>query len=281
MKFHNAFLLSLIFHIVFVGLFVLSYQFSVIEPELSSPPVPKIHAKTVSNERVEQLVKKIRQEQLAKKNDERKRLERLKKAEQAAKRKRKEQEQKAREARKRRELEERKLAALKKKRIKEENARKKKIAEEKKRRLKKEAEEKKRKARKEAERRAAEEKARQEAMEREMQAQMEVEAAELSAARHRQVLGEVSKYSTLIRGKVQRNWIEPERPGYCVFKVRLSQGGLVIGVTVVEGGRQHCESGQRAIYKSEPLPVPKDPAVFAELKSINFTLKSKDFDARR
>lgn len=297
MKFNHAILLSFIVHIGLVGLFVFSYQFSKIEQKQSAAPQSKINAKAINSKRVDQLVKKLKREQLDKKKNEVKRLNQLKKAEQASKRNRKEEERKADKARKqrkaaekKRKLEEKKAADLKKKRLIEEKSRKKKAAEEKKkkaeqarkrkaeekRRKEKEAE-KKRKAKAEAERKkkAAEEKARQEAVEREMQAQMDAEAAELLEAYHQQVMSEVSKYAALIKGKIYRNWINPERTGSCLFKVKVSQGGLVIGVTVLEGNTQHCESGQRAIYKSEPLPVSKDPDVFAKLKSINLTLKNE------
>jgi len=289
MKLSTAILISLVAHAALVALLMANFQFSPVEIKQSGTPQPQINAKAINSKRVEQLVSKLKQERLSKKREQEKRLQALKQAEEKARRKRLEEEKKAEDARKRRKkaeqtriAEEEKVANLKKKRIKDEKARKKKAEAEKKRKAeadrKKKAEaEKRRKAKAEAERKrkAAEEKARMEAMEREMQAQMDAEAAELNAAHRQQVLNEVDKYVTLIRGKIYRNWIEPEHAGYCIYKLQVSPGGLVIGLSVVEGDPMHCESGQRAIYKSEPLPVSKDPDVFAELKSINLTLGEK------
>ncbi len=301
MKLSTAIIVSIIAHVGVVVLLVLNFQFSKVEVKQSSATTPQINAKAVNSKRVEQLVEKLKQEKLSQKKQEQDRLDKLKQAEEDAKRKRREEEKKAADARKRhkkaeekRLSEERKAEDLRKKRIKDEQIRKKRIEKEKKekaeaerkrkvaaeaerKRKAKEEAERKRKAKEEAERqrKAAEEKARQEALEREMQQQMDAEAAELEAARNQQVSNEVDKFVSFITSRIRRNWIEPEREGYCIFKIKLSQGGLVIGVTTVDGQPQHCESGQRAIYKSEPLPVSKDPDVFKELKSIKLTLDNR------
>ncbi|MET1255775.1 cell envelope integrity protein TolA [Aliikangiella maris] len=309
MKLKLAILISVIAHVGLIALLVVNYKFSKVELKQSSAPVTQINVKAINSQRIEQLVKNIKDEKLEQQRKEKKRLEDLKKAEQEAQRKRKEEERKANEARLRQEQaeqkrkeEESKAADLKKKRIAEEQERKRqaeaekkqKEAAEKKRKAEAEAkrkaeaerkrkeEERKRKAREEAERKRkeAEEKARQEALEREMQAQMEAEAAELQAAHHAQVMNEVDKYITLIQGIIKRNWIEPEQLGMCKFKIKIAPGGLVIDVNVVEGGTQHCDSGRRAIYKSEPLPLSKDPDVFEQLKSINLTLDNRDNEAK-
>lgn len=124
----------------------------------------------------------------------------------------------------------------------------------------------------------AEAKALQEALEMEMLEQMEADSAELAEAYHEQKLNEVDKYVVLIRGKIYRNWIAPEVKGYCIYKLLVSPGGLILETKVVEGDDYHCESGKRAIFKSEPLPVSKDPEIFAELKSINLTLDNRNIE---
>ncbi|WP_444995017.1 cell envelope integrity protein TolA [Aliikangiella sp. IMCC44359] len=297
MKLKVAIFLSVLAHIGLIALLLSNFQFSKVELKQSGAPKPQINAKAVNSKRVEQLVEKLRKERLDKRKSEKQRLEQLKNAEKEAARKRKEEERKAEDARKKRKkaeeqrkLEEKKTADLKKKRIAEEKQRKKKAEAEKKRkaeaerkrkadaeRKRKEEAERKRKAKEEAERKrkAAEEKARQEALEREMQAQMDAEAAELEAAHQQQVMSEVDKYAKLIEGRVRRNWIISSK-GHCKFKLKLSPGGLVLSVSVVEGSSQHCVSGERAIYKSEPLPVSKDPDVFEVLKSINLTLDNRN-----
>ena len=156
--------------------------------------------------------------------------------------------------------ENKKIEAEKKRKAEAERKRKKKIAEEK------------RKKEQAIKKKLAEEKAAQEAMENDMLRQMDEEAEALNVAKQQQVMSEVDKFVSLIQGKIKRNWIEPENQGYCIFSVTLAPGGLVIGVSVIQGDNLHCESGQRAIYKSEPLPVSNDPDVFAELRSIRLTL---------
>jgi len=299
MKLSTAIILSIIAHIGLITLLLLNFQFNKVEIKQSGASSPKINAKAVNSKRVEQLVEKIKKDKLDKKRKEQQRLDNIKKAEEQAKRKRREEEKKAADAKERqikaerkRKAEEKKAADLKKKRISDEKARKKKEAEEKKRKdaadRKKKADaekkrkadeaERKRKAKEKAdrERKEAEEKARQDALEKEMMQQMESDMAELDAAHQKLVMTEVDKYISLIRNKIYRNWIEPEQAGYCLYKLKVSQGGLVIGLSVAEGDSQHCESGQRAIYKSEPLPVSKDPDVFKELRSINLTLGERE-----
>ncbi|TQV86918.1 cell envelope integrity protein TolA [Aliikangiella coralliicola] len=290
MKLNNAILLSIVAHIGLVALLVSNYQFAKIEVKQSSAPMEKINAKAINSQRVEQLVKKLKQEKLDQKRKEKQRLDQLKKAEDDAKRKRVEEEKKADDARKKRKkaeekrkAEEKKAADLKKKRIKEEKERKKKADAEKKRkaeaeRKRKLEEERKRKAKAEAERKRkeAEEKARQEAIEREMQAQMDAEAAELEAAHRQQVLSEVDKFNQLIRGKIKRNWFKPEKKGSCTFRIGIAPDGLVYQIEVVRGDPVHCESGRRAILRAEPLPMSKDPDVYAELKTRTFELENEN-----
>ncbi|MGB0495053.1 MAG: cell envelope integrity protein TolA [Kangiellaceae bacterium] len=179
-----------------------------------------------------------------------------------------------------------KAADDKKKRIADEKAKKEKVALEKKRKEEKaraaEAERKRkekieadRKKKLEEERKRKEAEA-QAAMEREMELQMAAETEALNAAHRAQVMTEVDKYRLLIENKIQRNWIEPENKGFCNFRMKLAPGGLVLSVTSVSGDQLHCETGQRAIYKAEPLPVSSDPDVFAELKDSYFQLKNAE-----
>ncbi len=305
MKFKSAIILSVVAHIGLIALLVSNFQFSKMEIKQSGEVQPQINAKAVNNKRVEQLVEKLKKEKLDARQKEQKRLDDLKKAENEAKQKRIEEEKKAEQARKQRETaeqqrvaEEKKAADLKKKRIQEEKERKKKAEAEKKKkqeaekkrkeeaeRKQKAEEERKRKAKEEAEkkrkeeerkRKEAEEKARQEAIEKEMMEQMAKEQAELAAAHQAQVMSEVDRFVALLKGKIERNWISPEQKNYCKFRLKLSPGGLVIGVNALEGNPQHCQSGERAIYKAEPLPVSNDPDVFEVLKNINLTLDNRD-----
>lgn len=306
MKLSSAILLSVIAHIGLLALLLANYQFSKIEVKPVGQARPQINAKAINSQRVEQLVEKLKQDKRNKKQQEVERLDKLKKAEEAAKQKRREEEQKANEARKRREeaetkrkIEEQKAEDLRKKRISDEKIRQEKIAAEKKRQAEverkrkaeaerqrkakaeaerkrklKEAEEKKRKAKEAAERkRKAEEKAAQEALEREMQAQMDAEAAELEAAHNQQVLSEVAKFNKLIEDKIRRNWFKPENPGACLFRIGISPGGLVFNIETLQGDSAYCDSGKRAIRRAEPLPMSKEPDAIKVLKTRTFKLE--------
>jgi colicin import membrane protein len=300
MKFKTALIISIVFHIGLVVVLILNFQFAKVEIKTSGTIQPKINAKAVNSKRVEQLVEKIKKDKLNKKRQEQKRLDDLKKAEDNAKRKRREEEKKAadaaertKNAEKKRKVEEKKAADLKKKRISDEKKRKKKEAEEKK--LKDEAERKrkadaekkrkaeelrKRKAKEKAarEKKAAEEKARQEAIEREMMRAMDSEAAELANAQQQQTQSEVSKFNEFIQNKIRKNWFKPEVIGHCTFTIKISQGGLVIDIRVLEGDSTHCDSGKRAILRAEPLPMTKDPDAFEILKTRTFMLENENKD---
>jgi len=296
MKLSNAIILSVIAHLLLIGLLAANFQFSKINVK-QSKSTQVINARSVNSKNIERLVKNIKQKDVDKRNKEIERLRKLKAEEKKIRKKRIEEENKVEKAKQRladaektRKLEDEKAADVKKKRVADEKARKKKKESDKKRAVKKKADaEKKRKQETERKRKKkladekrkkeearkkklAEEKAAQEALEREMQQQMDEEADALNSAKRQQVMSEVDKFVSLIQGKIKRNWLQPESPGYCVFRVSVAPGGLVIGVSILEGDNQHCESGQRAIYKAEPLPVSKDPDVFAELRSIRLTL---------
>jgi len=299
MKLERAIIISLLAHVAIVALLAFNFQFSKVDlsQNKQSSPTKQINATSVNSKNVEKLVKKLKQKDIDKKNKEIERLRKLKSEEERSRKRRIEEENKAAEAKKKqadserkRKLEEKKAADAKKKRIADDKARKKKIAEDKRKkeeadkkakaeaerkRKKKEADDKKKREEAARKKKEAEEKAAQEALEREMDQQMADEAAALAEANHQQVLTEVDKYNLLIRNKIKRNWIAPEQKGSCIFRIGIAPGGLITGITVLSGDSQHCDSGRRAINKSEPLPVSSDPDVFAVLKVRTFELENK------
>jgi colicin import membrane protein len=297
MKISNGLIISIAAHLLLIVLVALNINFS--NPEVrKTGPIKKINATAVNKKNVDELVKKIKKKDSDKKKKEVERLRKLKQQEEDIRKKRIEEENKVKQAKKRqadaerkRKVEEKKAADAKKKRITDEKARKKKVEEDRKKKLEadkkakadaerkrklKLAEEKKKREEEAKKKRIAEEKAAQEALEREMDMQMEADQAELDAAIRQQVLSEIERYNYIIQSKIKRNWIEPESKGECVFQIRLAPGGLIIGIAVISGDSLHCESGRRAINKSEPLPVPSDPKVFAEFKVRTFRLENKD-----
>lgn len=294
MKFSKTIIISLVAHIMLIALLAFNFQFSKIEVKQSKAP-RRINATSVNAKNVREHLRKLKQKDLDKKNKEIERLRKIKKQEDDSRKKRIEEENKAKRAKQRqkdaerkRKQEEKKTADAKKKRIIDEKARKEKLALDKKRKAEKkkkaEAEaERKRKKKEDAEKKRkeearkkklAEEKAAQEAIEREMELQMLAEAEALSAAQQQQVLSEVDKFNLLIKNKIKRNWIAPEQKGSCIFRINIAPGGLIIGINILSGDSQHCDSGRRAINKSEPLPISSDPDVFAVLKTRTFELEN-------
>ncbi len=209
--------------------------------------------------------------------EEKKRLEELEQAREQeeqkkieAQRQRKLDEQKRLEEEKKRKLEEQKRAEEEKKRLEEEKrkaeeekkrkaeAEKKRKAEEEKRR--KAEEEKKRKAEAEAKRKA-EQKAREDAL----LAQMEAEHNDR----------EMGRYIALITNKIERNWLRPPNTEglKCTVRVRLIPSGDVVPGSVVivksSGNNAFDRSVEQAVYKAQPLDVPKG-ALFERFREVDF-----------
>jgi len=104
----------------------------------------------------------------------------------------------------------------------------------------------------------------------EIQAQID---AEQNAVKQQRVLSELQKYKALIVNKITRNW---NKAGKCVLEVRLGSGGFVIDVREVSGETAICRSAKAAVFRSDPLPVSKDPDVFNKMRTIRFTLDPEE-----
>ena len=90
------------------------------------------------------------------------------------------------------------------------------------------------------------------------------------------MLSEAQKYKGLIKGKISRNWITPNQNEVCILNIRLGPGGIVLDVRVVSGVASVCRSAIAAVYKSDPLPVSKDPDVFNKMRNIELELDPQD-----
>jgi colicin import membrane protein len=204
-------------------------------------------------------VEKKRQAELAAKKKaeaERKRLE--------------EQKRKAAEAEKKRQEEEARKKAEAEKKRQEEEARKKAEAEK-----KRKEEEARRKA--EAERKRREDEARK-AAEAEMQARLAAEQEALASQRRGAMQSMVNEYVAYIQQKVQRSWIHPPSSGAelsCTVEVRLIPSGEVIDAQIVRssGDNAFDRSVEAAVFKASPLPVPPDPEVMQQFRSLRFEFK--------
>jgi len=307
MKFSKIILISVAAHVVLISLLAVNFQFSKMDVKQSKNP-RQINATSVNAQAVRDHLKKIKQKDINKKNKVIERLREIERKKEREKKKKLEEKQKKEKDKQRKADSERKKKQdkkkadeLKKKKVADDKARKKKMAADKKlankkkkadaakkkkaeaeRKRKKKADLEKKRKEEARKKKLAEEKAAQEALEREMEIQMADESAALNDAKQQQVLSEVDKYNLLISNKIKRNWIEPEQKGSCVFRITMAPGGLVTCITVIRGDSLHCDTGRRAINKSEPLPVSSDPDVFAVLKTRVFELENiketKEYD---
>jgi colicin import membrane protein len=130
-----------------------------------------------------------------------------------------------------------------------------------------------REAREKAEREArakavAKAKAEQAAREAEMAASLEGE----------RLAGEEDEVKAAIIAKVQRNWLRP--PGSdgltCVVRVRLGATGSVLLATVSRssGNGAFDRSVEAAVYKADPLPMPKSSSLVEKFRSLEFVFKA-------
>ena len=214
-----------------------------------------------------------KQEKKKKEEAKRKKEEQVKKAKAEEKRKKEAAKKKA-EAKKKADAEKKKAEAKKKAAAdkKKAEARKKAAAEKKKKeaeRKKKLAEEKKRKAAAEKKRKAEAERKRKETA---MRKQME---AEQRAARASQAM---SKYVPRIQRKVEGNWAYPPRgPEGCnpTVRVNLAPDGKVISAKIVKSsGDPYCDNSvEKAFLKASPIPIPLDPDLYSEFKTIDFPFR--------
>ncbi len=250
---------SALIHLVMFGLLLVSFNPSISEESLDIQvrAAPIIKATAVSSKDIKELVQQKQDKINAAAKAERDRKKRIKKA---ADRKKKAAQDKKRK----------KLAADKKRKTDADKKKRDKITADKKRT---EDLENKRKADADKKRKADEERLRKESEERALQAQVE---AELNAAREQRVLTELQKYVALIKNKISRNWIVGSQSGKCRLEVRLAAGGLVIDVIELSGEVAICRSAKAAVYRADPLPVSKDPAVFNKMRTIRFDLDPKD-----
>jgi colicin import membrane protein len=217
------------------------------------------------------------------------RLETERRAAEQAEARREAQEAEALQAMQAAEAAQRKTAAEVARKTEAEAARK--AAEEETRRKAEAAEAAQRKTEAEAARRAAEEETRRKAaaaetarQKAEAEARVEREAAlqrrlaaeeeALSFARS----GVIDEYRSLLVQTIERNWIRPPsaRAGLqCTLYVTQAPGGTVVDVRLgaCNGDEPVRESIVNAVYRSSPLPAPRDPRAFERRLEIVFRPK--------
>ena len=88
-----------------------------------------------------------------------------------------------------------------------------------------------------------------------------------------------SAYMFAIQQTVERNWVRPANAEVgleCIVNVRQLPGGEVVDVSIgrCNGDQTIKRSIESAVYKSSPLPAPRDPSVFD--RSLTLVFKPKE-----
>ena len=272
--------LALLLHTVLVGLVVFQVDFG--DNRIVTPPVisavlvdasrqqlgAQRKAETEARQRRE--AEQRRQQELARQKAEeeerrKQEAERQKKAAEEAQRKKAEAAARAKEEAERKAAEEaaRKKAEAEAKKKAEEEA-KRKAAEAK----KKAEEEAKRKAEAERKRRQEEDERRRKAQQQELADMLAAEegAREDAAAAEARATAQ-QLWVKQITDKVRANWLRPPgiaRDFVCLVEVAQLPGGQIASVKIIEscGNALLDDSVERAVRKSDPLPVVPDPSIF-------------------
>ena len=264
--------LSVLLHLLAVGLLIFSLNFSEEPVQLPANPVQAMGATAIDSNQVEQEVAQLKELEQKKVNQQRE-LEQ----------KTQELEKKSKSAEQKRRKEEVRLANLQKRQVEEEQKRKeeeKKLADAKQQQeeIKKQAEvEQKRKE--EAQAKAEAEKKKKEAEEA-LKKQLAAEQAEQQATQDRQDLTLIQQYTLRIKAAIQAeyNLLGLSEPGLaCVIFIRLSPTGDVIDTRIAKssGNAVFDTRAMTSVQKASPLPVPEDARVFGKMREINFTFDPK------
>jgi colicin import membrane protein len=288
-------------HIALLAVLVFSLDWqSAIKPSTARKKAP-VQAVVVDAAKLDSEIQRQKQIEDKKQREAQEQLKRLEEQAAEAQRKRKQEEQRLAELQRKKQEEAKRQAETERKRKAELAAKKKaeaerKRQEEEKRKAEAEAErkrqeEEKRKAeaerkrqeeekrKAEAERkRKAEAEARRKAAEQEMQARLAAEQERLATQRRSAMQRMIDEYVVYIQEKVQRSWIRPPSSGSelsCTVEVRLIPSGEVIDATIVRGSGNPAfdRSVEAAVFKASPLPVPPDPEVMEQFRSLRFEFK--------
>ena len=280
----RPFIYALLVHLVLLAVLMFSLDWtSTVKPSTSRKHAP-IQAVAVDARQLDAELQRKQQLEEQKRREEQDKVKRLEEQKEAERKRVEEQKRQAEQKRKQEQEAKRKAEAEKKRQS--ELALKKKAEAEKKRkeeeaRRKAEAEKKRKveEARKkaEAEQKRKAEEARKKA-EQELQARLAAEQAREAAQRQSAMQRMVDEYVLYIQEKVQRSWIRPPSSGSelsCTVEVRLIPSGEVIDAQIVRssGNPAFDRSVEAAVFKASPLPVPPDPDVMEQFRSLRFEFK--------
>nr|VFK23561.1 MAG: colicin import membrane protein [Candidatus Kentron sp. MB]VFK27943.1 MAG: colicin import membrane protein [Candidatus Kentron sp. MB]VFK74472.1 MAG: colicin import membrane protein [Candidatus Kentron sp. MB] len=256
----NAILLAIAVHVIFVMVLLVNMDWSKrpapARPTPSSPKVESIQAMVVDEARVRTELTRIEEQERKSRQSEETRLRKI--------------EQKIKAAERRRKEEERKLAAARKK-FKQEQERQRKKAKEVARKKKEEARQRKAReaaAKKEAARKKKEEERKRKEAERALQKKLAAEQTKRESRQRQRLRDQYrQEYITDIKSEVERNWVRTigsAKGLKCKLKVTQIPTGEVVNVAVIasSGNTAFDRSAVAAVFKSSPLPRPKDSSIF-------------------
>lgn len=97
------------------------------------------------------------------------------------------------------------------------------------------------------------------------------------AAERARIMDEIAKYRAMILAKVRSRIVMPhDLPGNPMteFDVTLLPGGDILDVRLrrSSGYASFDSAVERAIFLSEPLPLPSNPALFREFRNLSVTV---------
>nr|VFK39187.1 MAG: colicin import membrane protein [Candidatus Kentron sp. SD]VFK39786.1 MAG: colicin import membrane protein [Candidatus Kentron sp. SD] len=275
----NALFLAIVVHVAFVAILLVSldWSFKPISTKLApdSPRIEPIQAMVVDETKIEdELAKLKKQEQVARQAEET-RLRELEQRAKAAEKRRKAEERKLADAKKKFEDErKRQREKIKKEKAKKEAERKRRKEQERRRKAK----EKKAKEKEEAAKKAAARKKREEERQRkEAERALESKLAEEQARREERLRDRYRReYVANIKSAVERNWIRTVATAKglkCKLKVAQLPTGEVVDVSIIasSGNTAFDRSAVAAVFKSSPLPKPKDSSAFDRNVVLTFS----------
>lgn len=274
----RSILYSILIHAAVAGLLLFSFEFPAQTIEPPEPESSIINAVAVDEQKVEEELNRLKEQEEQERRAEEQRRQELEKIEQQRRAEEERlaalKEQKQKEARER-EQEQQRLEELEEKRKREAEQERKRLEEEKRRaeEEKRRIEEEKRKA--EEERRKAEEERKRREAEEAMKEQLAEEQRQQEEAQARADQRVINEYGNRIKEAIRRQFNTSGLPEglSCVLQIRTIPGGDVVDVRVVSssGNSIFDRRAETAVHRASPLPVPDNMRVFEKMREIRLT----------
>lgn len=293
-----SFSISLALHLVLIALFIFTIQLPSHLPKVvkKGNTVKIVHATAVNQQAVENAVKKLKQRQTDKKRAEADYAKSMQEKAEKAKHERRIQDEKLAKDRKDAEEVKRQQAEHTKK-VKAELARIKaqKIAEQKQLDTIKQQNASQQKKHhqalakeKQAEAKLAQLKKQQATKTKQQKAQQALlakqlaqEKKQMAAQKAQYINGVIDKYVAMITNQIESHWNvnkDVNRNLTCQVQIQLAPSGKVLSVVLVKssGNAILDRSAISAVYQASPLPVPKNPTIFAKFKQFSIKMTPGD-----